>query len=121
MKLLPDQGTPRDAAHWLREKGFDRVHTAEIALSRAIDPVILERARSEARGVVTLDSDFHIHLALQGASSPSMIRVRIPELGNREFAEIVACTLRECRVELEAGAAVSVDEHGARARLLPLP
>ncbi len=35
MKLLLDQGTPRLTAVWLRQSGWDAVHTGEAGLSTA--------------------------------------------------------------------------------------
>jgi predicted nuclease of predicted toxin-antitoxin system len=36
MKLLLDQGTPRRTAEWLRQSGWDAVHTGEEGFS-AVD------------------------------------------------------------------------------------
>jgi predicted nuclease of predicted toxin-antitoxin system len=73
MKLLLDQGTPRSAASLLRRAGFEAVHTAEIGMAEAEDGEILARALAENRVAVTLDADFHSHLALSQASKPSVI------------------------------------------------
>jgi predicted nuclease of predicted toxin-antitoxin system len=75
--ILLDQGLPRFSAAILRSNGHDAIHTGEIGLSRADDAVIIERGRDEDRIVVTLDADFHALMALSGASSPSVIRIRI--------------------------------------------
>ena len=64
MKLLLNQGTPRSAAMLLRHVGFDVVHTGETGLAEAEDAKIIRRAALEDRVVVTLDADFHAHLAL---------------------------------------------------------
>jgi len=74
MKLLLDQGLPRSAAGLLRQEGLDAVHTGECDLSAASDGEILAVARAQGRVVITLDSDFHTILALEGASGPSVIR-----------------------------------------------
>ncbi len=76
MKLLLDQGLPRSSAAVLRDLGLDAVHAGESALSTASDQAILEAARLEDRVVVTLDSDFHTILALEGSAGPSVIRLR---------------------------------------------
>lgn len=77
MKLLLDQGLPRSAAALLSDVGIDTIHVGEIGLSAAEDADILQRAREEERVVVTLDADFHTLLALNQATSPSVIRIRI--------------------------------------------
>jgi hypothetical protein len=46
-----------------REDGYDAVHVSEIGMERADDAVILEKARSDERVCITLDHDFHVHLA----------------------------------------------------------
>jgi predicted nuclease of predicted toxin-antitoxin system len=70
MKLLLDQGTPRTAAEILRRAGFDIIHTGEVGMAEALDAEILRRVAAEDRVVVTLDADFHAHLALSRASKP---------------------------------------------------
>lgn len=80
MKLLLDQGTPRSAASLLRQAGLDAVHTGETGLAEAEDAEIIRRAALEDRVVVTLDADFHAHLALTQARNPSVIRIRVEEL-----------------------------------------
>ncbi|TAN38123.1 MAG: hypothetical protein EPN23_03265 [Verrucomicrobia bacterium] len=120
MKLLLDQGAPRSMAVILRRSGFDTVHTGEIGMAEAADVEILHRAATEQRVVVTLDADFHAHLALTQASHPSVIRVRIEGLRAPEFAALLQGVIMQCTHDLEAGAVVSVQEHQIRIRRLPL-
>jgi predicted nuclease of predicted toxin-antitoxin system len=120
MKLLLDQGLPRSAAGLLRNAGFDAVHTGEIGLARAEDAVILDEARSSGRVVVTLDADFHTLMALSGATSPSVIRIRIESLRAEDVARLVQEVLSLCTDQLEAGALVSVQQGRLRLRRLPL-
>lgn len=120
MKLLLDQGTPRSLATLLRQDGLDAVHTGEIGMAEAEDVAILQRAATEGRVVVTLDADFHAHLALAQASQPSVIRVRIEGLRARAFNELLRRIITQCRSDLEAGAMVSVQEHQVRIRHLPI-
>jgi predicted nuclease of predicted toxin-antitoxin system len=49
----------------------------EVDLSRAEDEEILEFARKNGRVCVTLDHDFHMHLALAGADAASVVLVRM--------------------------------------------
>ena len=49
-------------------------------MSTAEDVEILERDRQDQQTIVTLDADFHALLALSGAISPSVIRIRIEGL-----------------------------------------
>jgi predicted nuclease of predicted toxin-antitoxin system len=70
MKLLLDQGTPRSTAELLRNADHDAVHASEIGLAAAADPVIIATAHQQDRTVITLDSDFHAHLALSRQRVP---------------------------------------------------
>jgi predicted nuclease of predicted toxin-antitoxin system len=119
MKLLLDQGTPRSAAALLRQAGLDAVHTGECGLAGASDLQIIQRAADEERVVVTLDADFHAHLALTGARKPSVVRLRIEGLRAEEFCRLLQRVLRHCAGDLADGALVSVTELQIRIRRLP--
>jgi predicted nuclease of predicted toxin-antitoxin system len=120
MKLLLDQGIPRSAAKLLREANFDTLHVSEIGMSAAEDQEIIERAREEERIVVTLDADFHTLLALNDATSPSVIRIRIQSLRAQAVVDLLLTVIGECKEDLEQGAAVTVDSNRIRIRRLPL-
>lgn len=120
MNLLLDQGLPRSAAALLREAGIDAVHTGEIGYATAEDAAILELAEQDERIVVTLDADFHMLLALSGASSPSVIRIRIERLRAESVADLILNILHNWSDELAAGCALTVQSRGIRFRRLPL-
>lgn len=120
MKLLLDQGIPRSAAGILTRSGLDAVHVGDLGLSAADDEIILERARSDARVVATLDADFHAIMALSGENSPSVIRVRIEGLKGPELAALLLGVTDDCRADLEAGSLVTVLPTRVRVRKLPL-
>jgi predicted nuclease of predicted toxin-antitoxin system len=120
MKLLLDQGTPRRAAAWLRQSGLGVVHTGEEGLSTAADAQILEIAREQDRVGVTLDADFHTMMAISGAASPSVIRVRMEGLTNAPLAALLLNGIGQCQRELNAGALVTVQENRIRLRRLPI-
>lgn len=118
MKLLLDQGLPRQSCQLLQSAGFDAVHVGDIGLSSAEDAEILSRARQEDRVVVTLDADFHALLALSGLTSPSVIRVRIEGLQADRLAALLLDVIRECDNPLSAGAMVTVQPTRIRVRRL---
>ena len=120
MKLLLDQGMPRSTAALLRQAGFETVHTGEIGMATAEDEAIIRRAVAEDRVVVTLDADFHAQLALSHATKPSVIRIRIEGLRAEELSALLQKVIQQCRVELEAGAMISVPEYRIRIRRLPV-
>ena len=59
-------------------------------------------------------------MALSGATSPSVIRIRIESLRGEEVARLVQEVLSLCTDQLEAGALVSVQQGRLRLRRLPL-
>ncbi len=120
MKLLLDQGTPRSAAERLRQAGTDAIHVGDIGHAEADDAAILQLARDQGRAIVTLDADFHALLALGGATSPSVIRIRVEGLKGDELAALVTTVLGQCTAELGDGAAVTVQANRIRLRRLPL-
>jgi predicted nuclease of predicted toxin-antitoxin system len=120
MRLLLDQGLPRTAATLLRTLGIDAVHVGEIGMETAVDAAILAQGRQELRVVVTLDADFHALLALSGARSPSVVRIRIEGLRSEGLTALLEKVLEEFSEELELGAVVTVQENRMRVRRLPL-
>ncbi|MEH2438965.1 DUF5615 family PIN-like protein [Nostoc sp.] len=120
MKLLLDQGLPLSAAALLRDAGIDTIHVGEIGMSEAEDAEIIQRAREERRVVATLDADFHTLLALDEATTPSVIRIRIERLRSQALANLLLTVIAECEEDLEQGAAVTVEPSRIRIRRLPL-
>ena len=88
-RLLLDQGCPRSTALILNQEGWDVVHVAEVGMSRATDVEILDAARQQQRICVTLDADFHTHLAVTNAATPSVIRLRIEGLKGEALARLL--------------------------------
>ena len=120
MKILLDQGIPRGAAAALRDAGFDAVHTGECDLSTAPDSRILSIARQQQRIIVSLDSDFHMLMARENATSPSVIRIRQEGLGAEAAADLILSVLETCKDDLLRGALISATQRQVRVRLLPL-
>ncbi len=77
MRLLLDQGLPRSAVEILSQSGVETVHVGDIGLASADDLAIIDYAEQHGQVVVTLDADFHAHLAISGAAKPSVIRIRV--------------------------------------------
>ena len=120
MKLLLDQGLPRSAAALLRETGIDTLHVAEIGMSQSEDIEIIQRARDEERVVATLDADFQALLALDEATSPSVIRIRIERLRAKALTNLLLMVIDQCDEELKQGVAITVEPTRIRIRHLPL-
>ena len=118
--LLLDQGLPRSTTRLLIESGFAALHAADVGLSRASDPEILEYARVRDLIVVTLDADFHMLLASAGAASPSVIRLRRQRLKAKEAAIVIQAVLELGHEVLDSGAVASATKTSVRFKRLPL-
>lgn len=120
IKILLDQGLPRSTADLLRTRGWDVQHVSERDMSRAEDAAILLAAQQEQRVVVTLDADFHSLLSLSGASSPSVLRIRMQGLKAEQVATLVERVVALASGELSQGAMVTLSDGKIRIKLLPI-
>lgn len=120
IRLLLDQGLPRSTVRHLEERGYDVRHVADIGHSRASDGEITTLALDQGRTIVTLDSDFHRLLAISGASTPSVIRIRREGLRGFDVAELIGQILMRLRDQIERGAMVTVTKSNVRLHRLPL-
>ncbi len=108
LRLLLDQGLPRDAADALRGGGIDCTHVGEIGMAVATDLDILAYARARKASIVTLDADFHAFLAVSGASSPSVIRIRIQGLNGAALSSVVRKVVSKYATEIAGGCMITV-------------
>jgi predicted nuclease of predicted toxin-antitoxin system len=120
MKLLLDQNLSADAAMILRSRGMDAIHARETGLETAEDGAILDWCRTEERVIITLDADFHALLALAGARTPSVVRIRIEGLRDEALAALIGRVIAHAEADLRHGAVVTVTETSIRVRRLPL-
>ena len=120
MRLVLDQGVPRDAATRLRGLGYDCTHVGEIGMGKAADEEILAWSLGKNAIVVTLDADFHTILAVSGASGPSVIRLRIQGLGAQEVVELVQKVLAGFGSDLKRGSLVTVKARKITCHRLPV-
>ena len=119
-RVLLDQGLSPTAANLLRSDGWDALHVMDAGLDGAEDLEILDFARRDSRVCVTLDHDFHAHLALARESGPSVILVRIEGLNASGQVDLIRTVWEVCAEAIAAGAAVSADRATVRVRRLPL-
>ena len=120
MRLVLDQGVPRDAATRLRGLGYECTHVGEIGMGKAADDEILAWSLGKNAIVVTLDADFHTILAVSGASGPSVIRLRMQGLGSQEVVDVVRRVLAGFEAELKRGSLVTVKVHKTTCHRLPI-
>jgi len=120
VKLLLDMNLSPRLLGPLRKAGFEASHWMEVGDPRAPDGVVMEWARKNKAVVVTHDLDFSAMLAAINGTSPSVIQVRTQDILSEKFLGILFTALRQLETLLEQGAIIVVDEHGRRARSLPL-
>jgi predicted nuclease of predicted toxin-antitoxin system len=120
VKLVLDQGVPRRATIILRESGIEAVHASEIGLSSAADTEIIAWCRENGAVVVTLDADFHAHIALSGERGPSAIRLRTQGEKGPQVGRLLVEVVRARADDLDAGALVTVRGGRLRVRRLPV-
>jgi predicted nuclease of predicted toxin-antitoxin system len=119
-RILLDQGLAPQAAAILRQHALDAVHVSEIGMEQAEDVQILEKARVDEMVCVTLDHDFHAHLAVTGHGRPSVVLLRVQGLDAQGQADLIRSVCVQCEDALSQGAAVSADRESIRIRRLPL-
>jgi predicted nuclease of predicted toxin-antitoxin system len=119
-RVLLDQGLAPDAAAALRESGWEAAHVSELGLERAEDAAIIHYAREHGMACITLDHDFHAHLAMASAGSPSVVLVRAEGLSALQQAALIQKVWEFCSSAIAEGAVVSTDGAAIRWRRLPL-
>jgi predicted nuclease of predicted toxin-antitoxin system len=121
VKFLIDNNLSPVLAGILRTAGHDVVHLREIGLQAATDDVVLARARTEERVLVSADTDFGTLLARSGAKSPSVLLMR-RLVGRRaaEQAATILANLPATSADLEEGAVVVLTDEWVRIRRLPM-
>ncbi len=87
---------------------------------KADNAAILAFAPSQGRVCITLDHDFHTHLALAQAGGPTVVLLRMEGLCSAEQVQRIEEVWAQCGRRIEEGAAISVDARSIRIRRLPL-
>jgi predicted nuclease of predicted toxin-antitoxin system len=90
ISVLLDQGLAPRTAALLGARGMDATHVSTVGLAEADDTEILDAALRSGRVCVTLDHDFHAHLAIAGEGRPSVILLRVEGMTAEEQAELIA-------------------------------
>jgi predicted nuclease of predicted toxin-antitoxin system len=76
-KLYLDQMFRLDVAQALQQEGYDVVRASETGLARADDHLILQKAISENRILITLDEHFGDWVILPLSLHPGVIRMKV--------------------------------------------
>ncbi|WP_259223338.1 DUF5615 family PIN-like protein [Bradyrhizobium japonicum] len=118
---IPHRHAPFASAVALADReGHDAVHASVIGLHAASDVEIIDRARQEARTVVTADLDYPRLLATAGSDSPSLILFRggdWAEMAVRSRLVEVLSALTEDEIR---GSIITIDRDRVRRHRLPI-
>jgi predicted nuclease of predicted toxin-antitoxin system len=120
MRFLADAGISPKTVESLRRAGHEVAHVRDLAMQRASDKSIADRARAQQRIVLTFDLDFGAVLALGVVDRPSVVIFRLsderPDSVNRRLEAV----LSEQAAALQSGALVLVEDARYRIRSLPI-
>jgi len=120
VKLLADVNVSALVVQRLRHAGVDVTRGSEIMDPHASDAQIL--AIDEQRGCVLIshDQDFGALLAIAGATTPSLINLRVTVVDVDFLVRCILSALVSARDELVQGSIVGIEDSRMRVRPLPI-
>ena len=120
MRILLDMNLSPAWVGFLESAGVAAVHWSTVGDPCAGDRQLMDWARSNSCVVFTNDLDFSALLAITRGSGPSVLQIRTQDLMPAAVGGTVLSLLSEHRHSLLEGAILTVDDRGARVRILPL-
>lgn len=96
------------------------MHVRDVGLRDTGDSEILQRARDEARTVITQDTDFGTLLATSRADRPSVVLLRMRDARSEAQSRVLLANLADLKGDLERGAIVVIGDDDIRVRRLPV-
>lgn len=120
MRFLADAGISPRTVEFLRRNGHDAIHVRELAMQRAADRLLVERARADDRVVLTFDLDFGAILALGVFDHPSVVIFRLTDERTSSVNRRLEAVLTEQAGALASGALILVEDARYRIRRLPI-
>jgi len=109
-----------ETAAILRDQGYACYHVSEKNMSRAADEEILHLAARDGCVLITLDSDFHSIIAVQGLTAPSTVRIRKEGCKAEQVANLVLPVLLQYSSRLLDGCLISVKGRKVTIKALPI-
>jgi predicted nuclease of predicted toxin-antitoxin system len=103
--FLVDAQLPPSLAEALRQAGYQAVHVIDLRMLEATDRQIWDEAISRSAVLVTKDRDFSLR-RLAGNAGPTILWVRVGNIGNRKLIELALRALPTITDAIERGEAV---------------
>ena len=111
MKFIVDAHLPFRLALWLRQKGFDVIHTIELpAKNKTEDLEIIAIANKEERIVITKDTDFFKYFLLK-REPRKIILVTTGNISNKDLFLIFEQNLDLIIKEIEKNSVIEVNTY----------
>jgi predicted nuclease of predicted toxin-antitoxin system len=120
MRFLADMGVAMAIVEWLRARGHDATHLREQGLQRVADADVFEKARAEARILLTFDLDFGEIVALTRGAATSIILFRVRDTRTPRVIQRLERVLQSSSEDLQKGAVIVVEDGRHRVRRLPV-
>ena len=120
MRFLADMGVSLKTVIWLRQSNHDAVHLREDGLQQLSDPLVLEKAYTENRILLTFDLDFGQLMAASKQKLPSVVVFRLNDGRSQNQIIKLEQVIKEASLALINGAVISVEESNFRVRHTPI-
>jgi predicted nuclease of predicted toxin-antitoxin system len=111
--------SPR-VALWLNSLGHNAIHISENNLHKLSDDLIIEKAITENRVVLTADMDFGQLLALDSYGKVSIIQFRVSNFKSDYLISKMELVFEEFKDRLNDNFIITVEDNRIRFRLLPI-
>ena len=105
LRFLVDRCAGQRLAHWLSSAGHDSVYAGSLGPDPG-DQALLERAVSEKRILVTIDTDFGQLIYKDGQAHSGV--VRLPDVRWRIRIELMKTIIHRYTSQMEAAAIITV-------------
>ncbi len=111
MKFIVDAQLPRSLAAFLRDKGFDVIHTVDLTDGNGTSDAEINRVSlSEERIVISKDGDFYDTFST--TKEPfKLLYIRTGNISNRKLIEMFEKNIESILRELKEGDVVEIDQH----------
>lgn len=120
MRFLLDMGISSRVASWLRNQGYDAIHLNDENLFQLPDKVIMEKAMSENRIILTADMDFGQLLALNKLQQASVIQFRVSDFTPINIEAKLELLFKKFADQLDGSFLITIEDYRIRYRKLPI-